>query len=344
MTVPACSDSRQLAFLGNVQRLLEEGQFTATYKFALLAALVDIAVECGRDDGSALRVPLSAIAEKFVVSFWGHTQPFNGVVLMQNKGRNIALLGLLRQMQLHAGTVAAARRHPQWPRLLARVAQVIKVMPLFKLQTLRGEQKLIFLYREETDDGAIELLPGVAFCLRQFSGFIRNLAQHGWVQEIRRNAQNAYLVGSSASLDEFLFGDERVPLGKVRDVLQPLQHGKCFYCGETMNAACHVDHFVPFALSPGNLAHNLVLAHAGCNGDKSDLLADLPHLERWADRNAKHGSEIREAMEQRGIVGDLDSSTGIARWAYDRARHARALLWVRTKVTRPFPEGASLPI
>ena len=85
-------------------------------------------------------------------------------------------------------------------------------MPLFKLQTLRGEQKLIFLYREEIVDGAIELLPGVAFCLRQFSGFIRTLAQHGWVQEIRRNAQNAYLAGNGANLDEFLFGNERVPL------------------------------------------------------------------------------------------------------------------------------------
>jgi hypothetical protein len=344
MIVPAPSESLQLAFLSNVQRLLEEGQFTATYKFALLVALVDIAVERGSDDGRALRVPLTEIAEKFVASFWGHTQPFRGGMLLQNKGRNIALLGILEQIQRRSPTITKARRGQEWPHLLSRVAQLVKTMPLFKLQTLRGDQKLIFLYQEEVRDGAIEMLPGAAFCLRQFSGFIRNLAQHGWIQEIRRNVQNAYLVGDGASLDEYLFGDERVPLGKVRDVLLPIQGGKCFYCGAPMAATYHVDHFVPFSLSPGNLAHNLVLAHAGCNGDKSDLLADLPHLERWVDRNNRVGTEIGQAMAERGIVGDLDASTGIARWAYARARDARALLWVRPKVTRTFPVGAILPI
>ena len=59
------SDSDQIAFLGKIQRLLEEGQFTATYKFALLIALVDIAIERGCDDCNAMRVSVRAIGEKF---------------------------------------------------------------------------------------------------------------------------------------------------------------------------------------------------------------------------------------------------------------------------------------
>jgi 5-methylcytosine-specific restriction endonuclease McrA len=345
MTVPPPSDAQQLAFLAKIQRMLEEGQFTATYKFALLVALTDIAVERGRDDGSSMRVSLTLLAEKFVASFWGHTRPYRGIgELAQNKGRNITILGQLRKIQADASTVAAARRHRDWPRLLARVARTIGEMPLVRLQTLRGNQKLIFLYNERIQGGAIELLPGVTFCLRQFAGFVRNLAQNGWIHEVRHIRQNAYLIDDGASLEDFLFGSDRVPLGHVRDVLQTLQRGKCFYCGETMNAVSHVDHFVPFALSPGNLAHNLVLAHAGCNGDKSDLLADLPHLEHWTKRNVRHGAEIGEAMAERGIVGDLESSLGIARWAYDRARSANALLWVRRNETRAFPQGVSLPI
>lgn len=35
----------QVEFLQNLQRLLSEGLFTATYKYALLLALADIAVE-----------------------------------------------------------------------------------------------------------------------------------------------------------------------------------------------------------------------------------------------------------------------------------------------------------
>ncbi len=53
MSVP--SPEAQLAFLAKLQRLFAEGEFTATYKFALLIALADLAVECGRDDGNALR-------------------------------------------------------------------------------------------------------------------------------------------------------------------------------------------------------------------------------------------------------------------------------------------------
>lgn len=342
------SESQQLAFLGNAQRLLEEGQFTATYKFALLTALVDLAVERGRDDGGSLRIPLTAVAEKFVEYFWAHTSPYRGGMLFQNKGRNITVLGMLGEMQKHAGTLAQAQRRPEWPTLLARVAREVRGMPLFRLQTLRSGGKLVFLYEEKITAGAIELLPGIAFCLRRFSGFIRTLARHGWLNEIRRNTRNAYLVGDAASLEEHLFPDERIPLGKVRDVLEPIQQGRCFYCGErlrdTAHDTLHVDHFVPFALYPGNLAHNLVLAHAACNGDKSDLLADVPHLDHWVSRNNRYGSELGAVLAERGIVGDLESTVGVARWAYGRAEQAGALLWVRRAETRPYPRGISLPI
>jgi hypothetical protein len=338
------TDAEQLAFLANVQRLFEEGQFTATYKHASLIALVDVAGERGRDDGDPLRVPLDAIAEKFVEYFWGHTRPYRGSVLYQNKGRNIAVLAMLARMQSGAATLAGARKLPGWTSLLARVGQQIRLMPLFKLQTLRGDRKLLFLYREALSDGAVELLPGVAFCLRRFSGFLRTLARQAWLDEIRRNTRNAYAVGQGESLEEFLFPDQRIPLGTVREILWPMQSGRCFYCGEQMTSAAHVDHFVPFALHPASLAENLVLAHGACNADKSDLLADLPHLDRWVARNARQGDDLAQAMVAKGLVSDPTSTLGVARWAYGRARDSGSLLWMRRHQTRPFPAGAPLPI
>jgi len=38
------SEGDQIRFLLNVQRLPTEGQFTATYKFALLMALADLSI------------------------------------------------------------------------------------------------------------------------------------------------------------------------------------------------------------------------------------------------------------------------------------------------------------
>jgi len=47
----------QLAFLNKIQRLFAEGDFTASYKYALLIAIADIAVESGRDDDQPLAIP-----------------------------------------------------------------------------------------------------------------------------------------------------------------------------------------------------------------------------------------------------------------------------------------------
>jgi 5-methylcytosine-specific restriction endonuclease McrA len=340
---PAPNEAAQLAFLANIQRILEEGRFTATYKFALLIALTDLAVERGDDSGAALDVPLVAIAEKFVEMYWGHTRPFAGAVLQQNTGANIALLNLLATIQRVATTLAEARRRTDWPTLLRQVAQLVRTMPLFKLQALRGDARLVFLYEERVEDRSIRLLPGVVYCLRRFSGLIRTLARNAWLDEIRSFAANRHYVAESHSLPEFLFGTDRIALDQVREVLHPLQGGCCFYCGEPMHHGSHVDHFVPFALYPAHLAHNFVLAHAGCNGDKSSLLADLPHLDSWVERNIRYGDEIAGHLKGSRIAVDGDSATGIARWAYKRAERSEALLWSSRGVTRPFPRGMALP-
>jgi hypothetical protein len=44
MTFPIPAPEEQVQFLRNVQRLLAEGLFVASYKFALLHALADLAV------------------------------------------------------------------------------------------------------------------------------------------------------------------------------------------------------------------------------------------------------------------------------------------------------------
>lgn len=56
MQIPEPSD--QVKFLTNLQRLLAEGLFTATYKYALLSALADLCVEHGSDSGAAWTVSL----------------------------------------------------------------------------------------------------------------------------------------------------------------------------------------------------------------------------------------------------------------------------------------------
>jgi hypothetical protein len=49
-----------------MQRLLAEGLFVASYKFALVHALADLAVLKGDDSGSPLDLDTKDIAAKFV--------------------------------------------------------------------------------------------------------------------------------------------------------------------------------------------------------------------------------------------------------------------------------------
>jgi hypothetical protein len=69
----------ELEFLRKLQRLLNEGDFTATYKFALLNALADLSLERSTDVDGSLRLSLSAIAEKFIEYYWRQARPYRAL-------------------------------------------------------------------------------------------------------------------------------------------------------------------------------------------------------------------------------------------------------------------------
>src|SRR5208283_4640526 len=77
---PAPSPAEQVEFLGNIERVLSEGQFVATYKYALLVAIADLAVQMGSDAGSELDLPVRSIAEKFIELYWRQCAPYGNVV------------------------------------------------------------------------------------------------------------------------------------------------------------------------------------------------------------------------------------------------------------------------
>ena len=86
----------QLAFLRSLQRLLDEGSFVSSYKFALLHAIADLCLVKGDDSGAELELSTSEIAEQFVRLYWPQVAPFvaggHGQVLSQNTGRQAAIV------------------------------------------------------------------------------------------------------------------------------------------------------------------------------------------------------------------------------------------------------------
>ena len=76
---------QQLEFLSKIQRLLGEGQFTATDKYALLLAIADICVEDGEDSAAPFEIETRKIAEKFISYYWPQVRPYAGKLLTRRR-------------------------------------------------------------------------------------------------------------------------------------------------------------------------------------------------------------------------------------------------------------------
>ena len=327
----------QVQFLLKVQRLLSEGLFSATYKYALLLALADLSVELGDDSGVALDIPAERIAGKFIEYYWRQTLPFLGNdILRQNTGKPPVVITLLCQARSRFGASIVAAQHDRdaWRELVRTVAKNIRTMPLRYLQNV-GRETLPFLYDPPAGIAprAIRLYPGVAFCLRRFHGLIAQLVQAAWVRWVRR--QNLAQVGESADLHQFLFGAQRAPLLALQIPLRELQQNRCFYCLKEMGRVAEVDHFVPWALYPLDLGHNFVLAHRDCNAAKRDRLASEDHLGAWVDRNRVCGENLVSEFESIGMLHNLSSTTRVARWAYSAASAISGLAWQEREMLVP---------
>ena len=333
----------QIEFLVKLQRLLDEGLFVASYKFALLLALADLSIEAGDDSGQPLPITTEQIAGKFIQYYWRQAVPYvapaEARVLQQNTGKQAAVVNIVEAARKEHGDslTALMNNAPAWKPLVREVAGVVRLMPLWKLQTV-GQESLDFLYANTGIGKIIILHPGVAYSFRKFHPLIADLVRGAWVRYVRQ--QNLKIVGEITDLNEFLFGSERAPLAVVRPVLLDLQRGQCFYCNGTLQPAhTHVDHFVAWARYPVDLGHNFVLADSRCNGRKRDRLPACEHLAVWTERNARFGEQIGKALEERGIVSQLAASNRVAQWAYSQTEAAHGLTWLKADEMVPLAAG-----
>lgn len=342
MAVP--TPQEQVLFLQNIQRLLSDGRMVASYKFALLRALSDLAVRRGDDSGAPLRLSTREIAEVFIELYWRQVKPFcrageaEGLELSQNTGRRAGILRLVEDAHGRAeGSLVDLRADgKEWESLKAEVAEVVAVMPLWKLQRV-GPETVDFLYPNAGKGREIALRGPAVYCLRKFYGITRLLVEGAWADFVRK--LNLGALGQTVELRDFLFGAERSSLSELPPILEEVQKGACFYCAEAMGTDRAVDHFIPWAKYPVDLGHNFVLAHARCNAAKTDYLACEKHLERWGRRNADHGGWLGTEFSGSGIQHDLEASRSIARWAYEQTKLADGLVWDHGKTLVPLGEA-----
>lgn len=338
--------------------LLDEGLFTATYKYGVLLGLLDLCLELGADvGGGTLTVTTRQLAGKVLGVYWPQVRPLpllDGAIPRQNSrgSRDARIVRLIDAYKTQtqrewSGPSEAKLRDPTgFERLLLETERVLIEMPLPRLQSIGNETEQ-FLYEinwstavnrnvvsrylrgESSDfDNRIVLRAGVAAALIQLNGLLRPLIQRSWALKVAR--LNRLEAGV---LHDFLFGQERIALVRVSASLAELQEGRCFYCEGRLGPRPTVDHFVPWARVPNNNIENLVVTHEACNGAKSDFLPALAHVRRWGRRLDIRESEHRllaDISVRLQWPSDCAATRGTACTIYGRLPPT-AKLWVLGK-------------
>ncbi|HYK91342.1 MAG TPA: HNH endonuclease domain-containing protein [Acidobacteriota bacterium] len=350
MNQPASTD-QTIRFAEKMLELLEEGRFVATYKFAVLLALMDLCFEKNASSGLAPEsITTRQLAEKTIEIYWPHTVDYHSIsaVLRQNTRRQAeipaAILKFRRQnapdpsIPLHRARASAAN---EYERLLRSVEWTLVEMPLPRLQTI-GLSRDTFIYEINWDesvryrdlkehfDNNIRFKPGVADHLIQLNGLLRPLIHKKWASMVARINKLP-----ESRLEDFLFGTERISSARIRGSLWEIQDRQCFYCEDRIPkpARGEVDHFIPWSRYPDNGIENLVVAHRRCNGDKRDFLAAAGHVENWTRRFAAPGesSEYAQLARVTQWERDPDKTKSAARSLYLRLS-PEARLWSNGKI------------
>jgi 5-methylcytosine-specific restriction endonuclease McrA len=347
------ADVGLIRFAEKVLELLDEGQFTSTYKYAVVLGLLDLSLEnVDRAGEPPTTITTVQLADRVIELYWPHAMPFGSEgdarVLRQNAGRDGSQAEIVRLIQEFRGYTAeyatgslVQLRHraaPAFERLRAHVEWKLIQMPLPRAQLIgRTDDTFLYAIAWGTDvkqaevrayqrgaagsfDNRIHLRPGVGEFLIQLNGLIRPLIHRQWAAMVARLNRM-----EEARLERFLFGTDRNPLNAVRPGLLDMQRGSCFYCGGRLRGAMAVDHFIPWSRYPEDGLGNLVLTHAACNGDKRDFLAATPHVVRWADRLSSGVLQDLQAYLRWDAA--VEEIRGVARGIYLRLP-PDAMLWV----------------
>ncbi len=268
--------------INTIASVVESGQKTNSYKFALTLALA----EAQKPEVSALE-----LAEQFLGYYWPlattyrirqSTDPFKEPVAYKWSAE------LHASLKLDPGvTLSKARQaHPkEFSALLARLSQtggcLDEVLPRYHV-----------LHKQVCSD-PIFTVEGLNIRIHDqaWQQIIANrkvvwqLGVGGWVRFCER-------ISATPRMYLKLSGDipKRKSLSPYLKLIVDSADQRCFYCGTQLTDDVHVDHFLPWSFVLEDKLWNLVPAcggGSGCNLRKSDRIPDKSLTAKLVERNLR---------------------------------------------------------
>ncbi len=317
------TDSR-IAFATRLLELVQRGETTSSYKYALLCALIELSCEArGRGVSGSACVTTRELAERMLALYWQHATAWDERgALDQIGGRRrsivhaIAGLRALDERRTTTPLRAKGAFEGEYRQLLDDVEYTLIRFPLRLLQRLDGEQvellysgwsrewseSVVRRYQRQFAEGPVTrdfdnrviLLPDVHLWLAELAPLFLPLIRREWAALVARRNRLP-----DAHLHAFLFAPSREQLAELRPALAAMQAQRCFYCREPLQGHGEVDHFLAWSRCSTSSVENLVVAHAACNNDKSDALVVTRHLEHWFERLERGRDALAELATAR---------------------------------------------
>jgi 5-methylcytosine-specific restriction endonuclease McrA len=341
-------------FAERMLAVIDEGRRTATYKLALLLALMDCCAEGVSSRGEAPRqLHTRVIARRVAELYWPQLRPFplpvGAVELRQITMKSSTVVTAVRRALQElpgVGTWRQAEEHLA-PDRVAEVLDVVELAfardPLVRLQTVDGVSDP-FIYDIDWDarvtlrrlqggeGGLVVMRPGAGDQLIRLAPLLRPLVELHWVRMVANINQ---LDLREEDLRRHLFGAQRVAFAPdLRHGLAELQEGRCFYCPDPLAARTAVDHFVPWSRWPNDAIENLVIAHPACNSHKSDRIPGPVPLRRWARRIEDSAGQLSELAVLSDSRSDRARTTSLARSVYAHLPHGAPVWDAPRRVSR----------
>lgn len=342
-------DATANVFAERLLAVIDEGRRTATYKLALLLALIDACAANVDSDGRApTELHTRTIAEHVLriylpqartyLSGDGEARQLDQITSRRSEMfRSILRLHLVADATRCRGIAQIADRFPDdYNDALDHVEKTFARYPIRLLQIV-GRDNRPFLYDidwsesvslrslHNADVGQVRFRPGAGDHLLRLAPLLRPLIELHWTRMV---AGINRIDVEEERLRSHLFGAQRSTFpGALRTGLADLQNNECFYCGDALRRAVQVDHVLPWARLPNDAIENLVLADR-CNGDKRDHLAAKVHIDRWAERLVGSGADLISIASEARWETDPARSLALARSTYSHLTLGTPL-WLR---------------
>lgn len=132
--------------------------------------------------------------------YWRQSTPFipratdvEQAILLQNTYRQAAIISRIADARSELGnSLAGAKgRGEPWNQFLRWVDQTVRVMPLWKLQTV-GSKQFDFLYPSVGLGSTITLRPGIATCFRKFYAMVGDILRGAWIRMYGGSTANCW--------------------------------------------------------------------------------------------------------------------------------------------------------